>query len=304
MTTVNTTLTVSREEREEIAKTCFNETHMFHGKKIVDLNKAIKVMRKHRFENDLSNIVKIKETESFSRKRNKSFSNALDRDFDIMYGLPLEFGKDGEVRWRRIQMQELMSLDLTKDSDAKLWVVLRMYHGIAGCPINASEDKFFHVDDPVVKTRNEIKEMEHLNKGWNYINNSGVSELIQLARFCGLGNELQEESAVNKSVLIGILLRELKSNPTQMFMNISNEQKVMISYINAGMSYGLITQNDQDGYVFKETFLGTSIDEVVLKFKEMPQLFHGVINAVNDKDTLSKKLLEEEAKDNKKKKEK
>lgn len=286
------TLLVSRKEREEIAKNCVYKE--VRGNRIVDLDKAIVIMRKYRKEAGLSPIVEIRQKETFAKgKYHKSFSFIRDIDFNLDYGFINSIDEKQNVSWQRIGMDELIKLNLDITKNAKMWVVLRMYHLIEGSPMSSNMIKLYHVYDHSIENKKIINRSNDIVQSINYISKLGGREMVMLARYFGLSGELQEESSTTVEVVHGKLLQLAHMNPTDFMRKVLISDRVYYQYLESGLNYGVVTHTDEGGYMFKDIYLGLTKDDVVHKMKNDKIVTQGLIQETNDKDSLADKIDEE-----------
>lgn len=289
-------LTVSRQEREEIAKNCILKKEGL-TQQIIDLNLAIKIMRKYRHEAGLSNVVEIRAIESLKRRHtNRNFSFVKDRDFDVSYGVYNEIRKDGSIMWRMLSLDELIVLDLTRPDDAKRWMVYRMHHRLQGSPLLGYNEALYEIYDPVVNTKLELDSAEQFVKAFSIIEKMDAEKMVLLARYVGLNAELQDESRVNMVTLKGMLVRKAKENPIAFNNKLNDNERRYHSFLSSAVNYGIVHKHEHKGLTYNDIFLGMSDNDAVLKLKQQHEIFQGIINEVFSRDTLIIKLGKEQEK--------
>jgi len=225
---------------------------------------------------------------------NRNFSFIKDRDFDVNYGVYNEVRKDGSVLWRLLSLDELIVLDLSKPDDAKRWLVYRMHHKLKDSPMLGYNEALYEVFDPIVDTKKELESAEQFVKAFNLVDKMDPEKMVLLARYMGLNAELQDESRVNIVTLRGMLIRKAKENPIVFNAKMNDNDRRFHSFLMSAVNYGIVNKHEQKGLIYNDIFLGMSDGDAVLKLKQQPEIFQGMVSEVHSKDTLLNKLVKED----------
>lgn len=275
---------VTIEEREWIAKEAFKEMGKIVKYKVIDLDKVSARLRRERVAKGLSPYVQIQPI-SLDPYKNVSRLATFQKDplTGVLYGIAVDQDDYGNIKWQKIQHHDNMSLDLSKESDIRIWSVIRFYPLIKGSPFQ-DDNPYYKIYDPVDEARREEKEAEMMMMAFNRVDllESKPREMVNFARY--LGEEMMESS--NYSIIRGKLLRIAKTNPVEFNAKWDMKNRMYAEILYSALATGVISQHAERGYVFKSIPLGYSEEEVIVYLMKDTNISGSIASEIKEKDKL------------------
>ncbi len=299
---------VTLEERKWIAANAVRQLGTAIKFPVIDVNKAIEKIRADRASNNLSPYVEIQPISVDMHKvPNKLATFQKDPITSVLYGIALNQDDFGNIRWQKIQLHDSMSLNLDKTDDAKIWCILRFYPELKGSPWQADRP-YYKVYDPTDQAIAEMGEIALMRKAFGRIEmiQEKPSDMVLFARF--LGEELMENS--NENIVVGSLFRYAKNHPADFNRKWDSKIRSYGERFYSGVAIGIITQDAERGFIFRNIGLGLSEEEAIHFLSRDSNVMSSLNGDLSEKDVLvrsisstkneKKKKVEEKKKENEK----
>jgi len=293
---------VTLEERKWIAANAVRQLGAAIKFPVIDVDKAIAKIREDRASNNLSPYVEIQPISVDMHKvPNKLATFQKDPITSVLYGIALNQDDFGNIRWQKIQLHDAMSLNLDKTNDAKIWCILRFYPELLGSPWQADRP-YYKVYDPTDQALAEMGEIALMRKAFGRIEmiEDKPKDMVLFARY--LGEELMENS--NENIVIGSLFRFAKNHPVEFNRKWDNKIRSYAERFFSGIAIGLITQDAERGYIFRNIGLGLSEEEAINFLSRDANVMGSLNGDLAEKDVLIRSISSKKKETEKKVKEK
>lgn len=255
---------------------------------IADIDRIAKELQEERKRKNMSMFITIRPivTNKY-RDLNHKFSFFKDHEFDLMYGMLIGFHQDGNPKWRMIEINDSVTLNLDIIEEAKMWVVIRMSPRLKGSPFEG-EDPMYEVYDPSIIAKANSTRRKSLMRAFDRINKMTPVELLLMARVMNVS--LYDK--ITYSEIVDKMSEVAEANPQQFNNEFDNpSRKIKELVISATMvieSDGkpIIEQSIEKGYLFKGVYLGDTVNEVISKVTKDVALQNRIQDSLNTHDGL------------------
>ena len=280
---------VSEKERRNIAE----NYSMILGKegnikyKIIDLQKYAEDVMKRRKELQVPPFVKIKPLyPNKIKSERKSITFVKDRVHDMYYGRFNGFDKHGNPLWNRIDIDNVLELNLNNISDVQIWLVARMHPSIQGSPFESHATYF--VEDPLEEALSDNRKAESAVEAFSRINLLKGKELVFFARL--IGCEVPEGSSTE--IVRGILNKKAFTDPI-LFNNLfKTKDRGIKELVHTALLMNVIKQT-KEGFFFEGMSLGLMKDDIYEFFKEHAQYVKNLTDKVLEEDSITVQIEKE-----------
>jgi hypothetical protein len=247
---------VTEAERRKIAA---EATIMMGSKvtqKVIDINTVVKWIREERKNKNLSPYVEIQPiSEDQLKNRSKTATFQKDPLTGVLYGIAISSDDFGNIRWQKIQVGDMLSLNLDNDNDAKIWSVLRFDPDIQGSPFQ-KENPYFKVYDPVDDALAEQAEIAAMQKAFERVAMliKDPKRMVQFARY--MGEELMDNT--NYDIVYGALLKKARHQSALFNQRWESRARSYAEHFYSALALGIITESADGGFMFGNLPLGLS----------------------------------------------
>lgn len=284
-------LLVTIEERKQIQQEMSVEFGSKIKFRVIDLDKAVAKIREERARFSLSPYIEIKPISPDMHKlpsRTSTFQK--DPITGVLYGIPINQDEFGNMRWQKIQIGDNLSLNLDNTNDAKIWAVIRFSPDLKGSPFQV-QNPYYEVYDPVVIARTEMGEVAQMKKAFERIDaiKERPTDMVMFARY--LGEEIREN--VSLDILYNTLLKFARNYPGEFNRKWESKSRSYGERFATARAIGIITQDIDKGYVFRNIPLGLSEDEVVRFLSKDPNIMGAINDQIIEKDSVVKGIKTE-----------
>lgn len=284
-------LLVTIEERKLIQKEMSVEFGTKIKYKVIDLEKVVARIREERARFSLSPYIEIKPISPDMHKL-PSRTGTFQKDpiTGILYGIPIDQDEFGNMRWQKIQIGDNLSLNLDNVNDAKIWAVLRFNPDIKGSPFQV-QNPYYEVYDPVTIARTEMGEVAQMKKAFERIDsiNERPVDMVMFARY--LGEEIRENASLD--ILYNTLLKFARNYPEEFNKKWENKSRSYGERFATAKAIGVITQDIDRGYIFRNIPLGLSEEEAIRFLSKDPNVMSAINDLIIEKDDLVKTIKSE-----------
>jgi hypothetical protein len=269
---------VTENERRKIAKEAVVEMGSKVTSKVLDIDKVVQWIRTERKNKNLSPYIEIHPiSEDQFKNPHKQATFQKDPLTGVLYGIATSSDDFGNIRWQKIQVNEMLSLNLDNDNDAKIWAVIRFNPDIQGSPFQR-ENPYFKIYDPVdeaIAEQNEIAEMQKAFERVSMVIKDS-KRMVQFARY--LGVEVRDNT--NYDIVYGALLKKARHNSA-----------VFNKHFYSGLALGVITEDANNGYMYEGITLGISKADAIKFLAKDKSVFSSISTALDEKDTAVKGVV-------------
>jgi len=252
---------VTEAERRWIAKEASKEMGSKVTSKVIDLDKVIARIRTERKNKNLSPYIDIQPvSEDQFKNPHKQATFQKDPITGVLYGIALRSDDFGNIQWQKIQMNDMLSLNLDNDNDAKIWAVLRFNPDIAGSPFQR-ENPYYKVYDPVDEALAEQVEIQAMQKAFDRVAlvSKDPKQMVQFARY--MGEEVRDNT--NYEIVRGALLKLARHHSANFNKKWESRARSFAEHFYSAISLGVITEDANGGYMYENISLGLSKQEAV-----------------------------------------
>lgn len=282
---------VTLEERLWIAKNAVKMMGKTVQYKVMDLDKVVEDMQKKRLNNALSPYVEIQPiSEDMHKVPNRMTTFQKDPITGVYYGIALDQDEFGNIKWQKIQLNDSLSLNLDRISDAKIWAVIRFHPDIEGSPWQ-TQNPYYKIYDPVATAVREGEEIDLMKTAFDRVDMilENPKEMVLFARY--LGEELVENS--NYKLVKAALLRYARHNPYDFNQKWTSKTKAYSEYFESAKALGIITNDINRGFLFRNISLGLSAEEAVRMLAKDPNILSSISTEISEKDIVIKNIQKE-----------
>lgn len=254
--------------------------------RVVDFDKVIAAIIADRDKKGLSMIIELKAIKIDKHKElADTISWSKDHTTAIYYGIPFGFHIDGNVKWRKILLQEFNSFNLRNPDEAKQWIVIRMHPHIKGSPFQAADPIFeiFDADVEASKTSNRAMLVSNaINKAYKMKKN----EILNFHRYLNLPSPFEITPSRIKSDIVTFAME----NPEEFMARYDAENRKIYEVFSSAKALGIISYDLEKGFIYKGTFLGFTDFEVIRFLEEDTITLNGLHTRVKELDTEQEKF--------------
>lgn len=268
---------ITKEQRLEMPYIIYGENIKV---KVVDFEAYSKILIAERERKGMSMVIELRALRVDKHKELKdTISWSKDPTTAIYYGIPFGLHPDGNVKWRKILLQEFNSFDLRRPDEAQQWIVCMMHSHIKGTPFESSDPLFYIYDADVeagMESRKALVRSSAINKAYKI----KKEEMLNFHRYLGI-NTPQE---ITPQRIKGDIIVFADQNPEEFLRKMEDPNRKLQELFNAGQALGAITHDLDKGFVFRGTFLGFTDLEVIRFLQEDTITLNAINSRVNELD--------------------
>jgi hypothetical protein len=220
-----------------------------------------------------------------------SFTFVKDSENDVLYGIPVGILPDGNIRWRRIIIEEKYTFNLDNEMDCKLYLVMRMHPEVEGSPFQNTDPKY-RIYDPEWESEQIRYKAKMARAAMAKIDELTGKNLVYFCRNLGIANDITKETTSN--LLISRLEEFAMSNPIEFMERYESSDRSINETIMSGMTFGLLSDRGADGYYYDGVMLGLNIQQVITYMKQNPDLYIRFSKAIEEVDVTTKSIIGEQ----------
>ena len=275
---------ITFEQREEMPFLEYGENIKV---RVCDFEKFRQEIIKDRKEKGMAMTIELK---AIKIDKNKELSDTISWSTDhataISYGIPFGLHPDGNVKWRKILLQEFNSFNLMNPDEAKQWITLMMHPHVQGSPFQRTDPLFYVYDEDVEAAKDASKAMTVSNAIQKAFKMKGP-EILSFHRYLAL--PLPAE--VNKKRIKNDLTKFAMENPEEFMNRYDDPNRKLGEIFGSGKALGVIIFDADKGFTYKGTFLGhTDIES--LRFLEEDTITLSSLKArIDELDTDQKNFV-------------
>lgn len=275
---------ITLEERHWIASNAVIQMGSKVKYPVMDIDKAIERIREQRGANKMSPWIEIQPiSEDLHKAPNRMATFQKDPVTGVYYGIAIDADEFGNIRWQKIQLHDHLSLNMDRRDDAKIWAVLRFHPDILGSPW-AYQTPYYKIFDPVDTAREEQVEIDGIKKAFERVDKllEDPKHMVFFARY--LGEELVENS--NYELVKAALLRHAKNHSASFNRKWDNRLRSYGEHFESARALGIITDDVDRGFVFKNISLGTTSEEAIKMLSQDANIMNSINNDLAEKDVV------------------
>lgn len=289
---------VSYEERERIASKAKE-----YGKqdgitiKVINFKEEIPRLQAARKKNPIISLITIKED---PYKNNLSaITYVKDAIFGIHYGIPAQVLPDGNIRWRRIYIEENYSFNLMKETDCMEYLVMRMHPDVEGSPFQNASPKYRIHDEEREAEKISLK-ATYTRKAFAIVDDITGKNMVYFCRNLGVIQESDKDLSVN--VLKSRLNAFAMENAEILVRRYEQESRSLREIFKTGLALSIVKDKGADGYEYNGRLLGLHEDAVIRYMKENPEVNISLSREIEENDKMTIDIQKEEQELEKKRK--
>lgn len=273
---------VTESERRRIAAEAVIEMGSKVTSKVIDVDKVVQWIRTDRKNKNLSPYVEIHPiSEDQFKNPHKQATFQKDPLTGVLYGIALSSDDFGNIRWQKIQVNDMLSLNLDNDNDAKIWAVMRFNPDIQGSPFQR-ENPYFKIYDPVdeaIAEQNEIAEMQKAFERVSMVIKE-PKRMVQFARYLGI--EVRDNT--NYEIVHGSLLKEARHFSAKFNKRWESRARSFAEHFYSALALGVVTEDANNGYMYEGITLGISKADAIKFLAKDKAVFSSISEALDQKD--------------------
>ena len=287
--------TISLEEREWIAANAFkevgNESRKF---KVVDLEKLKKHFKEERYKTGLAPTISILPIhEDMKKDRNYTFSVFNDRQFGILHGIYIGLDKNGEPKFKRMDIKGSTDFDFTRPDDLEFWLIARWHPQLKGSPNeSAPYYKVFDATEDILKSTDK---MDSILTAAARIKSMKLKQKIYFLRYL----QIVVQNTYTESIIDGLLFQFAQNSPSTFNERYSSSQRSIYEIFYTAITLGIIQHVPDQGYRFENFKLGAVEFDVIAALNKDKVVLASVLDkvakmdlAVSDIENRTKRLQE------------
>lgn len=273
---------VTEAERRKIGKEAVIEMGSKVTSKVMDIDKVVNWIRTERKNKNLSPYVEIHPiSEDQFKNPHKQATFQKDPITGVLYGIALSSDDFGNIKWQKIQINDMLSLNLDNDNDAKIWAVMRFNPDVMGSPFQR-ENPYFKIYDPVDEAIAEQNEIDEMQKAFERVSQvvKDPKRMVQFARY--LGEELHDNT--NYDIVKGALLRKARHNSALFNKRWESRARSFAEHFYSAVALGVITEDANQGYQYENISLGVSKQDAIKFLAKDKSVLTSISAALEEKD--------------------
>jgi hypothetical protein len=279
----NTNISITEEQR-------LNMPFLEYGDnikvRVVDFEKFTKTLIEERKTKGMSMVIELKAIKIDKHKElSDTISWSKDSMTSIYYGIPFGLHPDGNVKWRKILLQEFNTFNLTRPDEAKQWIVLMMHPHVKGTPFEGADPVFYVYDADVeasLTTKKAMMTSEAINKAYKM----KKADTLSFHRYLGINAPLEITPSRIKNDIVSFAME----NPEEFMSKYDDPNRNIQELFNSARALGAITYDLDKGFIFKGTFLGFTDIEVIRFLNEDTITLNAINSRVDELDSDKEKF--------------
>lgn len=279
---------VTESERRRIAEEAVIEMGSKVTQKVMDIEKVVRWIREERKNKNLSPYIEIQPiSEDQYKNPHKQATFQKDPLTGVLYGIATSSDDFGNIRWQKIQVNDMLSLNLENENDAKIWAVLRFNPDIEGSPFQR-ENPYFKIYDPVDEAIAEQNEIAEMQKAFERVSQviKDPKRMVQFARY--LGEEVHDST--NYNIVYGTLLRNARHFAAKFNKRWESRARSFAEHFYSALALGVITEHATNGYMYEGITLGVSKADAIKFLAKDKSVLSSISSALDEKDVAVRRV--------------
>jgi len=204
----------------------------------------------------------------------------------VYYGMYIGLHIDGNPKFRRIIIEEKMTLNLELDQDAKTWAIMRWHPQVEGTPWQVDDPKFrvYDQETEVVQITNLAKELSTAIKTVNFVPAEKLSWILR-----SLGIDFA--GSTNPEILRGLLMKFAMDNPTEAKNFLRSKALDLVIIIRAAIDLGVINKTQDGDLTFDGVQIGVSEEDSMMYLAANTTILKRVTGALEKHDDVYQKII-------------
>jgi len=293
---------VTEAERRWIAKSASKVMGSTVTSRVIDLDKVIERIRTERKNKNLSPYIDILPvSEDQFKNPHKQATFQKDPITGVLYGIAVRSDDFGNIQWQKIQMNDMLSLNLDNDNDARIWAVMRFNPDITGSPFQR-QNPYYKVYDPVDEALAEQVEILAMQKAFDRVAlvTKDPKQMVQFARY--MGEEVRDNT--NYEIVKGSLLKLARHQSANFNKKWESRARSFAEHFYSALSLGIITEDANGGYMYENISLGISKQEAIKFLAKDTSVMSSISGSLEQKDAAVKSVVNSFPKEGEKEKKK
>lgn len=291
---------VTQQERRWIAENASVDMGSKVKRRVIDLDKVVKRMRETRKNRNLSPYIQIIPiSEDMRKNRHRTATFQKDPLTGVCYGIASDVDDFGNIKWQKVQLEDMLSLNLDNDNDAKIWAILRFDPNIEGSPFQM-DNPYYKIYDPVDEALAEEVEIAAMEKAFDRVRQllKNPKQMVQFARFIGI--EVMDNT--NYKIVSGALYRDARHRSANFNNKWEHRARTFAEHFYSALSLGIITESASEGYHYEGVSLGMTKSDVVRTLSKDSNILNSISTMLQERDSAVQNVIatksdaEEEAK--------
>lgn len=255
---------------------------------IVDLEKVIKYLREKRYRMGLSpNISILPIKEDPMKERSYSFSTFYDKAHGLLYGKFLGFSNNGNPRFKRFTVREVLDIDLTMLDQAEQWLLFCFHPKLEG---SVNEDSpYFRVFDKSREAIDSSIKADEFIKASGRIRSMQLKDKLYFIRYAYPTRSVL--SSYNEEILNGILFDEAFKDASLFNRKYEAKSRSMFEIFRSGVELGIIKNVPEQGYIFENLNLGVTEIDVITFLSKDNVIITSLLDKISKEDTVFEKVV-------------
>lgn len=273
---------VSQAERRWLAENAVIEMGSRVKVKVLNLDIAVERLRGEREKNNLSPYIELQPiSEDLNKNRSKMATFQKDPLTNVLYGIALSADEFGNIRWQKIQINDMMSLNLDNLNDARIWTVLRFSPDILYSPFQG-QNPYYKIYDPVSEAQVEQMEVLAIKKAFERVDTllKKPKQMVQFARY--MGNEVRDNT--NYEIILGTLLSDARNRPALFNKRWESRARSFAEHFHSALALGIVTENVDRGFMYEGIALGMSVPDAIRFLSKEKTVMSSISTALDERD--------------------
>jgi len=282
-------LLIGEDERAEIAATAKLIPDVPQKVKLIDMDKAIAIMKKYREKRNLGNTVIVKAIKiDLYKELSKSFVTINDRKHNVVYGILTGVDIYKNPSYLRVTLRDQMIYDLTDERMCQEWVMTRMHPMIAGSPLATRETAMYYVNDPQLEAKKRMNTMLIMKKAFENIDGLDTKGIVRLSRIMGVMVEDDDSDLIVRSKL----LEEANKNPLIFNEIWTSTDRKLREILYSAVQNGIVVIRQEEGYFYKDLTMGLTEGDTIAKLQTDVMMLQSISKLLSENDYILNKVIE------------
>jgi hypothetical protein len=278
-------------EREQIAKRAVSNKKT--NQLLVNMDEEAKVLQEQRKKNGMSMMIAILPLHPDAYKdANRGMTIVKDPVYGVIYGISIGEYPDGNIRWRRIILQEHRNLNLENLEDCKVYLIFRMHSWFDKCPkdLRFDRDPEFKIFDTDENANAEEQRFEEVDKAMERARELKGEKLVKFARLLNITVDVTTNLKVVRSSVKKLAMED----PYGFNQRWDSDTRTTDEVFASATSISIIKYSTEKGFMYEGYRLGMNEFEAKRFLTANPDTLASIVSATNESDNVMKKIKEEE----------
>jgi hypothetical protein len=185
-----------------------------------------------------------------------------DNNFDLWYGIPIGWDKNGMPRFNKIKILAARYYNLEIPSDRKEFIIIQHHEAVRGSRFVKGKT-FLRIEDPEMIAETKANTILDALEPIQLAAQLNGKKLKDFARYIGVdvGNN-------SERIILGGVLEKAQKDPKAFMEKWNDNRRHIYEVIHRAIDFGLISQDLSKGFMYKNSIpIGNTINNAVEKLK-------------------------------------